>query len=105
MSGSAFSSNIITPKGEFKITKGTPKEYAKTVDAGHKGTNYFCGDCGTTLFRDSPTFGDNYILKAGSLDGHDTLNKLGKPGLELYVGERPSWISQVAGTEEKQAMS
>lgn len=104
MSGSAYSTNVITPQSGMKITKGTPKEYTMTADSGNKVVNYFCGNCGTTLYRVSPAFEGSVILKAGSLDGQDALDGL-KPALELYVKERPSWIAQTQGTDEKAAMT
>lgn len=83
----------------FQVTKGTPKVFAKTADSGKTITSYFCGDCGTTLWRETETYGNIKIIKAGTLD--DALDNA-KPAVELFVKNRVSWVPTVSGTEEKQ---
>lgn len=83
----------------FSVTQGTPKKFAKTADSGKTITSYFCGDCGTTLWRETETYGPTKIIKAGVLD--DGLDSM-KPGLELFVKNRVSWVPEVGGTEQKQ---
>lgn len=66
--------------------------------------SYFCGDCGTTLWRETPTFEGMKIIKAGVFDDKKDLDNL-KPDIELYAPERVSWVPQTQGTEDKQGMS
>lgn len=103
ITGSAFSTNIIVDAEGFKVTKGTPKTFAKTADSGKTVTSYFCGDCGTTLWRETETYGNTKIIKAGTLDDDDVALDNAKPVVELFVKHRVSWVPTVSGTEEKQA--
>jgi hypothetical protein len=64
ITGSTYSTNIIVPGEGFSVTKGTPKTIGKKGDnTGNTITSHFCGDCGSTLFRDGPTFGDSKVIK------------------------------------------
>ena len=101
LSGSLFSTNFIIPKP--KVTKGQPKEYVAKADSGRSLTSYFCGDCGTTLWRAGEAFGDNAVLKVGVLDDQDTLAQ--KPSAELYAKRRPAWLPSIDGAALKQEMS
>lgn len=91
------------PGDGFSVTKGTPKTISKKADSGKTITSYFCGDCGSTLYRAGETFGDAKIIKAGILDDPSALDDA-KPVLELYASERVPWVSAVNGAEQKAAM-
>lgn len=84
------------------MTKGTPKQFAKTAESGKTITSNFCGDCGSTLWRQSETFGDTRIIKVGVLDGASTIEDA-KPLVELFVKDRVSWVPAIAGIEQKEA--
>ncbi|KAH7312503.1 DUF636 domain protein [Stachybotrys elegans] len=98
ITGSLFSTNIIVPEESFSVTKGTPKEFAKTADSGKTMTSYFCGDCGSTLWRASETYRGSKIIKAGTLDG-DALEDTAKPAVELFVKNRIPWLPAFEGTQ------
>lgn len=87
------------PEDGFKITQGTPKSISKTGDSGNTITSYFCGDCGTTLFREGAIFPNMKILKVGVLDDYDALNKA-KPTTELYVKHRVEWVPETPGAQQ-----
>ncbi|KAI4854571.1 hypothetical protein E4T44_00068 [Aureobasidium sp. EXF-8845] len=101
ISGSAFSVNNVVPEEGFTVS-GSPKSYTKTADSGKKITSYFCGDCGSTLYRDGENFPGMKIVKAGVLGGK-TLES-SKPNVELFAPERPGWISALEGAEQKDTM-
>ncbi|KAI9710602.1 MAG: hypothetical protein M1828_002153 [Chrysothrix sp. TS-e1954] len=101
ISGSMYSTNAIVKPDTFK-SSGQAKTHVKSADSGSKITSYFCPECGGMLWRETSSFGDMKIVKMGVLD--DDLSKA-KPAAELYAPQRPAWISAVAGTEDKQAMS
>ena len=65
--------------------------------------SHFCGDCGSTLWRDGATFGDGKVIKVGTLDDENALESQ-KPGIELYAGYRPSWVTGVSGADQKKDM-
>ncbi|RYP72651.1 hypothetical protein DL769_004393 [Monosporascus sp. CRB-8-3] len=92
--GSAFSTNIIVPGSGFKVVSGTPKTISKTADSGKQITSHFCGDCGSTLFRDGPSFGDNKVVKVGVMDDINALEDA-KPAVELFARSKASWIQDV----------
>ena len=82
MSGSAYSTNVVAPGEGFKVTSGKPKTWTKKADSGVDVTTSFCGDCGTNMWRETPTFGD--------------LNDA-KPDVELYAPQRASWSPALPG--------
>ena len=46
-SGGAYTSNIVVPRKNFKVTKGSPKNYNVKGDSGKMNNHWFCG---STLF-------------------------------------------------------
>lgn len=84
----------------FSVTKGTPKQFAKKADSGKTITSFFCGDCGCTLWRESETYAGTKIVKYGTMDG---ALEDAKPLVELFVSNRVSWLTPVAGAEQNEA--
>jgi len=103
ITGSTYSTNIIVPEEGFSTT-GTLKTISKTADGGNKITSYFCPDCGTTLYRDGPSFKGSKVVKEGIMDDPNALGAT-KPTVELYTPERVSWVAGIEGSDEKKAMS
>ncbi|KAF2193709.1 hypothetical protein K469DRAFT_712491 [Zopfia rhizophila CBS 207.26] len=103
ISGSTYSTNAIYQKDNFKLLKGSPKTHVKTADGGNPITSYFCGDCGSTMWRDGDSFPGMNVIKVGTIDDTDAISKA-KPGVELYVSRRVDWVPATEGTEQK-AMS
>ncbi|KAF2169967.1 hypothetical protein M409DRAFT_51750 [Zasmidium cellare ATCC 36951] len=103
ISGSTYSTNIIVPGDGFSLLKGKPKEITKKADSGKSITSYFCGDCGSTLWRQGETFGDARILKVGVMDD-PTIIESAAPAVELYAKERVSWVSPIGGAGQKTGM-
>ena len=48
-----FSTNLFVGSDALKLESGSPKEYSKKADSGNTITSFFCGDCGTTLWRET----------------------------------------------------
>lgn len=42
-SGSAYTSNVVVPRKDFKVTKGSPKNYNIKGDSGKMNDHWFCG--------------------------------------------------------------
>ena len=55
-------------RDQFRITKGTPKEFATLSDSQNLMTRSFCGTCGTHLFASSEAHPDQCGVKVGCLD-------------------------------------
>ena len=102
ITGSTYSTNVVVG-GEGFQTNGKAKTFTKTADSGNPITSHFCPECGSTLWREGPTFGDMKVVKAGVLDGNKALEDA-TPAAELYAPERVSWVNQVPGTADKTGM-
>jgi hypothetical protein len=84
------------------VEKGTPKSWAKTADTGSEIVSYFCGNCGTTLWRQTPTLAGLIISKAGIYEG-DELQAT--PDMELFAPNRLPWLPAIPGAKQVNAMS
>jgi hypothetical protein len=93
----------VIPSQGFEVTSGKPKSWKKKADSGESIETFFCGDCGTTMWRETPTFGDNKAFKVGVLDTLDGFNDA-KPDLELYAPQRASWVKAVEGATQLKGM-
>lgn len=102
--GSTYSTNIAVPEDGFEITSGTPKTYSKTADGGNTIISHFCGDCGSTMWRDGASFPGLKIIKVGVLDDIHALEEA-KPAVELYTPSRVNWVPAIPGAEQKQGMA
>lgn len=102
ITGSAFSTNVIVAEDGFSVIKGTPKQFGKKADSGKTITSFFCGDCGSTLWRESDTYAGTKIIKYGTMDAGSKLEDA-KPLVELFVGNRPSWLAPIAGAQQNEA--
>jgi len=91
------------PGDKFEVTKGSPKTISKKADSGNEITSHFCGDCGSTMWRDGKTFGESKVIKVGSLDDTKAFDDA-KPGVELYAPERISWVTGVNGASQLKEM-
>ena len=68
-SGSAFAMAAVIPQAHFRITKGTPKMYARQTSPSKTMECWFCGDCGTRLFHvPGGASYPNRNIKPGTLD-------------------------------------
>ncbi|GAW20304.1 hypothetical protein EKO27_g11281 [Xylaria grammica] len=103
ITGSTYSTNIIVGGSGFKLLSGTPKSIAKTADSGREIVSWFCGDCGSTLWRDGPGFGDGKAVKVGTLDDINALDD-NIPAVELFTSHRVNWVGEVASAAQKATM-
>ncbi|RYP43426.1 hypothetical protein DL768_009941 [Monosporascus sp. mg162] len=103
ISGSTHSTNIVVPGSRFKVISGAPKTISKTADTGRQITSNFCGDCGSTLFREGEAFGDDKVIKVGIMDDINALEDA-KPALELFAVRKASWILDVPGAKKLDGM-
>ncbi|KAF1831953.1 hypothetical protein BDW02DRAFT_571525 [Decorospora gaudefroyi] len=104
ISGSAYSTNAVYPEDVFKVTKGTPKQHKKTAEGGQEIISNFCGDCGSTMWREGKTFAGKRIIKVGTLDDTSILDNF-KTNAELFTKNRPKWVGAQDGAAQKEGMS
>jgi hypothetical protein len=66
-SASAFGISVIVNRSDFRLVRGTPKQWSRLADSGHALDCFFCPDCGSRIWH-----GDkertNISIKGGSLD-------------------------------------
>ncbi|KAF2238156.1 hypothetical protein EV356DRAFT_526676 [Viridothelium virens] len=103
ITGSTYSTNVLVPDDDFKVVSGSPKEWAKKADGGNTITSHFCGDCGTTLWRDGATFPGIKIIKYGTMDDSESI-EFAKPAMELYASQRASWVPEIPGSQQLSGM-
>uniref|UniRef100_A0A8H7K4K1 CENP-V/GFA domain-containing protein n=1 Tax=Bionectria ochroleuca TaxID=29856 RepID=A0A8H7K4K1_BIOOC len=101
-SGSTNALNWFVPAEQLKL-EGNPKTYAMKGGSGQLVTNYFCANCGVTLYREGEVMPGTLFVKAGVLDDIQAVNQL-RPHGEIFVRARPDWVTPVAGASQKQEM-
>ena len=66
-SASAFGISLVVPRAGFRVTRGEPRRWARPTDSGRTLNCFFCPDCGSRLWHESP--GEETVsVKGGSLD-------------------------------------
>ena len=94
-SGSAFSVNVVFPKGALTM-HGSPSVYEDKGETGATVRRIFCGTCGTPLDSQSVFSSPGYaVIKAGTFDNPGEF----VPDCELYCISAMPWWS--AGVERK----
>ncbi|KZT54866.1 hypothetical protein CALCODRAFT_524711 [Calocera cornea HHB12733] len=98
-SGSAFSTNVLIPKKDVKIT-GAVKEFNIKAPSGNTVTRVFCSNCGSALSHLSVAFGDSQAIQTGNFREFATI----PVGTELFAKDRWTAFAPVAGAAQVQAM-
>lgn len=99
--GSTYSVNLVVPRCDFVITAGKPIVYHKVADSGNTVSNFLCGTCGSTLWRETESAKENVIIKAGTLDDAGSRMSTEGPCLEIFTRSRVAWIRPVEGAEQR----
>ena len=67
LTGTAFRVSVGATAENFRILRGSPREYIKTADSGARRVQGFCSDCGTPIFATSANDRTAYGLRVGCL--------------------------------------
>ncbi|KAI5866296.1 Mss4-like protein [Durotheca rogersii] len=102
ITGSAFSTNALVPAARFAVAAGQPRTLERRAESGNPITSHFCGDCGTTLWREGPGYAGFKIVKTGVLDDPAATFDALRPAAELFVRSRAAWLSPIPGAEQKE---
>ncbi|KAJ7117230.1 Mss4-like protein [Mycena crocata] len=62
--GSEFSANAVVPQENVKI-EGPVKTYVGIAASGNPVTYIFCSNCGSSISKESPAFGDGQAVRSG----------------------------------------
>ncbi|PTB44630.1 hypothetical protein M441DRAFT_131580 [Trichoderma asperellum CBS 433.97] len=103
ISGSNYSVNLLIPEAAFQVTTGTPKVFNKVADSGNIINSYFCGDCGSTIWRESANCGPNRVVKAGTLDDSRRIISTAVFDAEVFTRSRVEWVQSIAGVSQRVA--
>ena len=87
VSGGGPAHVFVFPATAVVITKGAPQAFAVLSDAGRKVSRFFCGDCGTHLFRRGSARPEITIVTAGSLDEPAVY----RPRTHTWTRSAPDW--------------
>lgn len=100
ISGSTNTLNFVLPEDKFSVIAGSTKTYSEIHESGKKLTIYFCGDCGSTIYKTHELFPGSVVVLAGTLDDANGLEQA-KPQVELFTKRRPSWLPGLSWAEQK----
>ncbi|KAI5249252.1 hypothetical protein E4T43_00738 [Aureobasidium subglaciale] len=101
-SGTTNSYNLMIPTDKYKILSGSLRTFTRKGDSGKDVTYNYCQNCPTVLFVQVEAMPGINIVKMGTLDDEDAYEGLGKPGMEIYTKNRPSWCEPIPGAEQKE---
>ncbi|KAK4073152.1 uncharacterized protein Triagg1_5432 [Trichoderma aggressivum f. europaeum] len=103
LSGTTNTANIPIARDKLTVTSGTPKSHTEKHEDGFNLTKFFCGDCGTTIYKqaDADMFAPVSLVQAGTLDG-PAKDKVSQPVAELNVKIRQPWLAEVGSAAQKQ---
>ena len=105
-SGGAFAANVWVSKDSFKLDETASaniKTYADSnTDAGNTLYRVSCGQCGSSLYIDVPSYGIVSVTR-GSLDVAEEMDKL-NPATEFYCSKKLPWAVINSKTEQLQKL-
>ena len=103
--GTTNSYNLMIPSDKYKIFSGSLKTFTRKGDSGKNVTYNYCQNCPTVLFVQAEAIDGINIVKMGTIDDEDVYDSLGKPGMEIYTRNRPSWCGAIEGAQQKEGGS
>ncbi|KAK3056814.1 hypothetical protein LTR09_002607 [Extremus antarcticus] len=98
VSGAAYTSNVVVPRTNFKVTKGQPKDYDAKGDSGKINKHWFCSNCGSSLYTELEVMPDVTCVKSGGLDGGAANHPI---AVEFYTKDRADYSKAVEGADQK----
>ncbi|PTB35038.1 uncharacterized protein TrAFT101_006454 [Trichoderma asperellum] len=103
ISGGTNTANIPVAREKLTVISGAPKSHTQKHEDGFNLTVFFCGNCGTVIYKkaDADMFATISLIQSGTLDG-SAKEKIGKPSSELNVKLRASWLAEVSTAVQKQ---
>jgi hypothetical protein len=92
LTGSPYRVTVLCDTEQVRLTRGTPKIYAKTGDNGRTRFQHFCGDCGSPLF----TSGEGGTLDWGIRWGSIRQRRELRPTRQIWCRSAAPWIDDLA---------
>jgi hypothetical protein len=88
LTGTAFRTSVGATAENFRILRGSPREYIKTADSGTRRVQGFCIDCGTPIFATSASDRTAYGLRVGCLTQRAELS----PSKQIWRCSALPWV-------------
>jgi hypothetical protein len=96
ITASMFASNFTVADTHLKHLRGRDNlktfGQSRSIASGEKMTNYFCGTCGTLMYRVGARFPGMSILRIGTIDDFNLADTKIRPTMELFVKYRADWL-------------
>ncbi|TLD34079.1 hypothetical protein PspLS_00217 [Pyricularia sp. CBS 133598] len=77
---------------------------SRTISTGNSMSNYFCGNCGSLMYRASIGFPGKYFLRIGTVDDFHLHEMRLRPQLEQFVEGRVGWLKPIEGLRQVRGM-
>lgn len=108
ITASMFASNFTVLDTHLKHLRGEDnlKVFSQSRTIKSEGTmaNYFCGTCGTLLYRRGTNFPGMSILRIGTIDDFHLQETKLRPMVEQFVENRVSWLKSADGIQQIEGM-
>ncbi|KAK4034253.1 Mss4-like protein [Parachaetomium inaequale] len=108
ISSSFYMSNIVVADTHLRHARGRDalKQFAQaeTIRSGGVMTNFFCGTCGTLMYRVGEKFPGVTILRTGTVDDFSLAETKLRPQVEQFVEHRVGWQRPVEGVPQARGM-
>ncbi|KAF9871974.1 histidine acid [Colletotrichum karsti] len=108
ISSSMFCSNFSVRDSHLRYLRGKAnlKSFTQsaTIASGNDMSNYFCGTCGTLLYRVSSGYPGLSILRLGTIDDFHLVEEKMRPQLEQFIETRVGWLQPVDGMAQVKGM-
>ena len=99
-----FGSNFIIDDNYLKHLRGQEKltvyTISTTTTTGNPMFNYFCGICGTLMYRRGGGFPGMSILRLGTVDDFNLVETTLKPTIEQFTKDRAAWLHPAEGVQQ-----
>jgi hypothetical protein len=87
--GGAFSTPATVLESSFEFTKGEPRTYEWSSDAGNRRFGWFCGDCGSRIAHgQTPSIG-LLSVRSGTLDDSSWVEPVG----DIWTRSALPWVT------------
>jgi hypothetical protein len=87
-SGSAFSTNVVVPAADFKVTAQSLATFNDTGTSGLAVKRHFCSRCGSPVYSELDANPGVIAIKAGTLDDPMWV----KPQVHMWRSSAQAWV-------------
>nr|CEG03781.1 unnamed protein product [Fusarium acuminatum CS5907] len=105
ITASMFASNFTVRESHAKHVRGQDnlKTFGQSktiITPGNTMTNYFCGTCGSLLYRKGGGFPGMLIMRLGTVDDFNLVEGKLKPDVEQFTKDRVAWLYPAEGVPQ-----